>query len=72
MKCETFVIVNPSSGGGWALRAEPRLQVCCGAGCHAEFVHSKSAEDIRDLRRAQRRKDFIMSWRWAEMGRSII
>lgn len=50
MKSETLVIVNPSSGGGWALRAEPAVRsllVACGR--PAEFVHSKSAEDIRSL-----------------------
>lgn len=50
MKSDTLVIVNPSSGGGWALRAEPAVRSLLAArGCPAEFVRSKSAEDIRSL-----------------------
>jgi diacylglycerol kinase (ATP) len=50
MKSDTLVIVNPSSGGGWALRAEPEIQRLLAArGCRAEFVHSKRAEHIREL-----------------------
>jgi diacylglycerol kinase (ATP) len=50
MKSDTLVIVNPSSGGGWALRAEPAVRsLLVARGRHAEFVRSKSAEDIRSL-----------------------
>jgi diacylglycerol kinase (ATP) len=50
MKSDTLVIVNPSSGGGWALRAEPAVRSLLAVrGSHAEFVRSKSAEDIRSL-----------------------
>jgi diacylglycerol kinase (ATP) len=50
MKPDTFVIVNPASGGGRALRAEPEVASLLAArGCHARFVHSKSSEDIREL-----------------------
>ncbi|MGA9969625.1 MAG: diacylglycerol kinase family protein [Candidatus Acidiferrales bacterium] len=50
MKSDTLVIVNPSSGGGWALRAEAAVRsLLAERGCSAEFVHSKSAEDIRSL-----------------------
>ena len=50
MKSETLVIVNPSSGGGWALRAEPAVRsLLAERGWGAEFVRSKSAEDIREL-----------------------
>jgi diacylglycerol kinase (ATP) len=50
MKSDTLVIVNPSSGGGWALRAEPGVRSLLAArGRPAEFVRSKSAEDIRAL-----------------------
>jgi diacylglycerol kinase (ATP) len=49
MKSDTLVIANPSSGGGWALRAEPEVKSLLAArGCRAEFVHSKSAQDIRE------------------------
>ncbi|MFZ0520277.1 MAG: diacylglycerol kinase family protein [Candidatus Acidiferrales bacterium] len=50
MKSDTLVIVNPSSGGGWALRAEPAVRsLLAERGCRAAFVRSKSAEDIRSL-----------------------
>jgi diacylglycerol kinase (ATP) len=50
MKSDTLVIVNPSSGGGWALRAEPAVRsLLVERGRPAEFVRSKSAEDIRAL-----------------------
>jgi diacylglycerol kinase (ATP) len=49
MKPDTFVIVNPASGGGRALRAEPEVAGLLEArGCRATFVHSKSSEDIRE------------------------
>jgi diacylglycerol kinase (ATP) len=49
MKPDTFVIVNPASGGGRALRAEPEVASLLAArGCRAAFVHSKSSEDIRE------------------------
>jgi diacylglycerol kinase (ATP) len=50
MKSGIFVIVNPSSGGGRALRAEPEVRsLLASRGWHAEFVHSKSSQDIRAL-----------------------
>ncbi len=50
MKSDTLVIVNPSSGGGWALRAEPEVRrLLASRGRRAEFVRSKSAENIREL-----------------------
>ncbi|MGA7623053.1 MAG: diacylglycerol kinase family protein [Candidatus Acidiferrales bacterium] len=50
MKSDTFVIVNPSSGGGRALRAEPEVRsLLASRGYCAEFVHSKSSQDIRQL-----------------------
>ncbi len=49
MKPDTLVIVNPASGGGRALRAEAEVASLLAArGCRAAFVHSKSAEDIRE------------------------
>ena len=49
MKPDTFVIVNPASGGGRALRAEPKVaSLLAERGCRATFVHSKSSEDIRE------------------------
>jgi diacylglycerol kinase (ATP) len=49
MKPDTFVIVNPASGGGRALRAEPDVvSLLAARGCRAKFVHSKSSEDIRE------------------------
>src|SRR5271155_3719527 len=48
MKPDTLVIVNPTSGGGRALRAEPEVaSLLAERGCRATFVHSKSSEDIR-------------------------
>src|SRR5271156_6419903 len=50
MKPDTLVIVNPTSGGGRALRAEPEVaSLLMSRGCRAKFVHSKSSEDIREL-----------------------
>jgi len=50
MKPDTLVIVNPTSGGGRALRAEPEVgSLLASRGCRAKFVHSKSSEDIREL-----------------------
>ena len=50
MKPDTFVIVNPASGGGRALRAEPEVAgLLASRGYSAKFVHSKSSEDIREL-----------------------
>lgn len=50
MKSDTLVIVNPSSGGGWALRAEPEIRsLLASRGRRAELVRSKSAENIREL-----------------------
>src|SRR5580658_7669582 len=49
MKPDTLVIVNPASGGGRALRAEPEVaSLLASRGCRAKFVHSKSSEDIRE------------------------
>lgn len=50
MKPDTLVIVNPASGGGRALRAEPKVASLLAArGYNAKFVKSKSSEDIREL-----------------------
>jgi diacylglycerol kinase (ATP) len=50
MKPDTFVIVNPASGGGRGLRAEPEVaSLLASRGYSAKFVHSKSSEDIREL-----------------------
>ena len=50
MKPDTLVIVNPASGGGRALRAEPEVAgLLASRGYSAKFVHSKSSEDIREL-----------------------
>jgi diacylglycerol kinase (ATP) len=50
MKVDTLVIVNPASGGGRALRAEPEVaSLLVSRGCGAKFVHSKSSDDIREL-----------------------
>src|SRR5271170_3317568 len=49
MKPDTLVIVNPTSGGGRALRAEPEVEsLLASRGCRAKFIHSKSSEDIRE------------------------
>ena len=49
MKSNTLVIVNPASGGGRALRAEPDVaSLLASRGYRAKFVHSKSSEDIRE------------------------
>jgi diacylglycerol kinase (ATP) len=49
VKAETLVIVNPASGGGRALRAEPLVASFLAERRRpAEFVHSTSAEDIRE------------------------
>jgi diacylglycerol kinase (ATP) len=49
MKPDTLVIVNPASGGGRALRAEPEVaSLLASRGCRVKFVHSKSSEDIRE------------------------
>jgi diacylglycerol kinase (ATP) len=49
MKPDTLVIVNPASGGGRALRAEPEVASLLAArGCRARFVRSKSSGDIRE------------------------
>jgi diacylglycerol kinase (ATP) len=50
MKFDTLVIVNPASGGGRALRAEPEVVgLLASRGYSAKFVHSKSSEHIREL-----------------------
>jgi diacylglycerol kinase (ATP) len=49
MKSDTLVIVNPASGGGRALRAEPEVaSLLASRGYRAKFVHSTSSEDIRE------------------------
>jgi diacylglycerol kinase (ATP) len=49
MKFDTLVIVNPASGGGRALRAEPEVaSLLASRGCRVKFVHSKGSEDIRE------------------------
>lgn len=49
MKADTLVIVNPASGGGRALRAEPLVAgYFCENGRAADFVRSLGADDIRE------------------------
>ncbi len=49
MKTETLVIVNPSAGGGRALRAEPNVaKLLKLRGHNADFSYSKSSEDLRE------------------------
>ncbi|MGB8541302.1 MAG: diacylglycerol kinase family protein [Candidatus Acidiferrales bacterium] len=49
MKAETLVIVNPTAGGGRALRAEASIAKLLQLRGHpADFVHSKSSADSRD------------------------
>src|ERR1700691_6189373 len=49
MKPDTFVIVNPASGGGRALRAEPEAaSLLAERGWRATFVHSKSSAEHRE------------------------
>jgi YegS/Rv2252/BmrU family lipid kinase len=49
VKTETLVIVNPSSGGGRALRAEPNVaKLLKLRGHNADFSYSKSSEDLRE------------------------
>lgn len=49
MKTDTLVIVNPVSGGGCALRAEPLVASYLAAqGRSVQFVHSRSSEDVRE------------------------
>lgn len=50
MKADTLIIVNPVSGGGRALRAEPHVASYLAAqGRSVQFVHSRSSEDVREL-----------------------
>ncbi len=49
MRPDTLIIVNPVSGGGRALRAEPLVaSYFAGQGRSVQFVHSRSSEDIRE------------------------
>ena len=49
MHSDTLIIVNPVSGGGRALRAEPLVASYFAAlGRNVQFVHSRSSEDIRE------------------------
>jgi diacylglycerol kinase (ATP) len=49
VRTETLVIVNPSSGGGRALRAEPNIaKLLKLRGHNADFSYSKSSEDLRE------------------------
>lgn len=46
---ETLVIVNPAAGRGRAARVERKIaQLLASRGHSAEFVHSQSAEDVRE------------------------
>jgi diacylglycerol kinase (ATP) len=46
---DTLIIVNPVSGGGRALVAEPLVaSYFAGQGRSVQFVHSRSSEDIRE------------------------
>jgi len=47
---DTLIIVNPASGGGRALAAEPLVAGYLGSQSKsAQFVHSRSSENIREL-----------------------
>src|SRR5215469_13548129 len=49
MHLDTIVIVNPMSGGGRALRAEPLIASYFAAQSRrVQFVHSRGSEDIRE------------------------
>jgi diacylglycerol kinase (ATP) len=49
MRADTLVIVNPVSGGGCGLRAEPLVASYLAAqGRSIQFVHSRSSEDVRE------------------------
>jgi diacylglycerol kinase (ATP) len=49
LRSDTLIIVNPVSGGGRALRAEPLVASYFAAqGRSVQFVHSRSSEDIRE------------------------
>jgi len=49
VKADTLVIVNPVSGGGRALRAEPLVaSYFAERGRAADFVHSQGSDDIRE------------------------
>lgn len=49
MKPDTLIIVNPVSGGGCALRAEPLVASYLEQqGRSVQFVHSRSSEDVRE------------------------
>jgi diacylglycerol kinase (ATP) len=49
MKADTFVIVNPAAGHGRALRSERAVKSLFALhDRRAEFIHSKSSEDIRE------------------------
>lgn len=50
MHSDTLIIVNPASGGGRALAAEPLVASYLAAQSkRAKFVHSRSSENIREL-----------------------
>jgi diacylglycerol kinase (ATP) len=49
MRTDTLIIVNPASGGGRALAAEPLVASYLAAQSKSvQFVHSRSSEDIRE------------------------
>lgn len=49
MKADTLVIVNPVSGGGCALRAEPLVaSYLAEQGRSVQFVRSRSSDDVRE------------------------
>ena len=49
MRPDTLIIVNPASGGGRALAAEPLVASYLAAQSRSvQFVHSRSSEDIRE------------------------
>ena len=50
MRPDTLIIVNPASGGGRALAAEPLVASYLAAQSkRVQFVHSRSSENIREL-----------------------
>lgn len=49
MRLDTLIIVNPASGGGRAIAAEPLIASYLAAQSRSvQFVHSRSSEDIRE------------------------
>ncbi len=74
MKSDTLVIVNPSSGGGRALRAEPEVRepACIARILRANLCIRKARRIFVNWRRGGCRRISLPWWRWAVMARFII